>query len=298
MLSWAEEDQPLIARRFHDCLRLEGAGVQEVYAEQLADAQSVCQAYRQISRVLESRWMIRGNSVSRLDDVTFDLHSNALSGLHKWSHTGLDQAIRDNNHEEIESQVHRFFALIRNTKADDTTVRSYFIEEIIHTMKLVTDTGGDAESILEGMRNIPEMLRTYSMNTLEDWYLSLCRSIAKYLGEMKQRRPGSVSQQILERFRANPAGDYSLSELAGTFYMSPVYLGQLFKKETGETLHAYLNQERIRLSMQKLRETDEAVYEIAESVGYQNLRSFYTAFRKAEGCSPNEYREQHRKQTK
>ena len=42
---------------------------------------------------------------------------------------------------------------------------------------------------------------------------------------------------------------------------------------------------------QYLRETDYSVEAIAEALGYQDTANFRRAFRKTEGCSPNEYRQ-------
>ena len=45
-----------------------------------------------------------------------------------------------------------------------------------------------------------------------------------------------------------------------------------------------------------LTETMEPIPSIAEQVGYQNVISFYRAFKKVEGIPPGEYRSQYRHQ--
>ena len=46
-----------------------------------------------------------------------------------------------------------------------------------------------------------------------------------------------------------------------------------------------------RWAKQYLRETDRSVEAIAEELGYTDAANFRRAFRKAEGCSPIEYRQ-------
>mgnify|MGYP002529817599 FL=1 len=52
----------------------------------------------------------------------------------------------------------------------------------------------------------------------------------------------------------------------------------------------------MEISKKALIQTEAPVYEIAEQCGYQNLRSFFTAFKKSENCTPSEYRERMKKQ--
>ncbi|MBQ9264343.1 MAG: response regulator [Clostridia bacterium] len=293
MLALSAEPPVACARRLHACLQTEEARVRVVYSEALHAPEGIYQSYRAMRRLLDSGWLIKGTDVLCISEISFEPNPQALEQLHRWHHAPLDSAINSGNMEEIARQVERFFQLLSDAQAPDEAVRSYFIEELIHTMKLVTDPGGDAEAILEGTLSISELMHSHTISSLEAWYLDFCRNIARYLDGMRRKRPSKVADQVQALFLKDPSRSYSLAELSETFYMSPVYLGQVFKKETGQTLHAYLTQERIRLSKEKLASTSDPVYEIAESVGYQNLRSFYTAFKKSEGCTPNEFREQY-----
>ena len=173
-------------------------------------------------------------------------------------------------------------------------MRTLFIEEVIHTMRKVLDKGGDAQMVLDEELNISEWLSQCNVVQLQSWYARLCQRVAQYLAQMRTGRPLCVSEQVMTMFREDPSRTWSLAELAATFYMSPAYLGQVFKKETGQSLHACITNERLRLIKAELQQGDAPVYEIAEKYGYANLRSFYTAFKKSENCTPSEYRERMR----
>ncbi|MGZ7442346.1 response regulator [Paenibacillus sp. TH7-28] len=80
-----------------------------------------------------------------------------------------------------------------------------------------------------------------------------------------------------------------LEMLAGLFNYSSAYLGQLFKKKTGEYFNAYLDQVRIQKAKEMLARGMK-VYEAAERVGYANVNYFYEKFKKLEGRSPSEFR--------
>ncbi|GJM71250.1 hypothetical protein HMSSN036_34660 [Paenibacillus macerans] len=80
-----------------------------------------------------------------------------------------------------------------------------------------------------------------------------------------------------------------LEMMAGLFNYSSAYLGQLFKKKTGEYFNAYLDKVRIQKAKELLARGMK-VYEAAERVGYANANNFYEKFKKLEGRCPSEYR--------
>lgn len=82
----------------------------------------------------------------------------------------------------------------------------------------------------------------------------------------------------------------TLNSLAKTYCFSPVYLGRLFKKETGITFNEYLNNCRISAAKKYISHSSHMIYEIAELVGYKDINYFYKCFKDATGLTPNEYR--------
>ena len=71
------------------------------------------------------------------------------------------------------------------------------------------------------------------------------------------------------------------------------YLNRSFKKQTGVTIFAYLNQIRIQKAKELLTQTDQKVGDIAAAVGIENRTTFLRVFKKYEGISPIEYRNLH-----
>ena len=52
----------------------------------------------------------------------------------------------------------------------------------------------------------------------------------------------------------------------------------------------YLNNVRITKSKELLSQTDKKMYQIAKSVGYDNVKYFFRIFKKLTGMTPEEYR--------
>jgi len=82
----------------------------------------------------------------------------------------------------------------------------------------------------------------------------------------------------------------SLTDLGMHYGYTPQYLSQLFHRETGMSLTAYLQKIRIEKSCQLLSKTNLHIAEIGRQVGYEDTKHFNTVFRRYMGMSPRELR--------
>ena len=82
----------------------------------------------------------------------------------------------------------------------------------------------------------------------------------------------------------------SIEELAEHCSIHPNYASQIFRQETGCTIMNYLTGLRVDHACWLLRRTTLPVSEVASAVGYNDSGYFSKVFRKAQGCSPSDYR--------
>ncbi|MCD8365396.1 MAG: response regulator [Clostridiales bacterium] len=107
----------------------------------------------------------------------------------------------------------------------------------------------------------------------------------------KGRSEDKVLIEDVKRYiRENYARDLSIKELADVACVSQNYFSAMFKKETGQNYKAFLTSIRMEEALRLLRETDYKTYEIAERVGYNNVRRFVDAFKQIYSVSPMEYK--------
>ena len=86
--------------------------------------------------------------------------------------------------------------------------------------------------------------------------------------------------------------DISLSDAAAYLNLHPVYLGQMFKRETGNTFVQYINQVRIEKAKALMGcMKNLSLDTIARTVGYENQRTFYKVFRKYTDQTPGQFRD-------
>lgn len=86
--------------------------------------------------------------------------------------------------------------------------------------------------------------------------------------------------------------DLSLEKVASVVYLNPAYFSQLFKQKVGLGYKEYVTSLRLEQAKQLLLNPKLKLAEIADYVGYQDMRHFTQMFRKKFNITPNEYRQQ------
>ena len=111
-----------------------------------------------------------------------------------------------------------------------------------------------------------------------------------------EKQISEVTQEVIEMVRKDYTKDITLKMVADTLHLNAVYLGQLFKKEMNNSFSQYLNQIRIKKAQQLLLYSNQNINEIADEIGYNNTNYFSKMFKKLNGITPKEFREQYLKE--
>jgi len=87
-------------------------------------------------------------------------------------------------------------------------------------------------------------------------------------------------------------GRIRLAEAAAAAHLSVPAFSRFFRRRTGRTLVAYLNELRTGLACRELIETDRSISDIAFDSGFNNLSNFNRKFLELKGMNPREFRRQ------
>jgi AraC-like DNA-binding protein len=82
-----------------------------------------------------------------------------------------------------------------------------------------------------------------------------------------------------------------VAEVAGAAHISEKYLRELFKKETGKSVQAYLTDTRLSAAVTLLSNSKYNIGEVASLSGFGEYRNFARVFKERYGITPSEYRE-------
>lgn len=112
---------------------------------------------------------------------------------------------------------------------------------------------------------------------------------------------GNVNQGVLTRFELllngyfqsgdiGKSGLPSVSYFAEQLHLSPNYLGDLIKKETGKSPQDHLQLKLITVAKERLFDPGLSVAEVAYGLGFAYPQHFSRMFKKVTGLTPGEFR--------
>jgi len=135
-----------------------------------------------------------------------------------------------------------------------------------------------------------------SLTSAEDMlYFVICNlvEIASLIRSMNTG-PSIAIRKAISYINDNYADRIALQDVAHYTCLSPNYLSQLFKQETGKSFLEYLTQCRMEAAKTLLVQSNLTISEIAFKLGYDMPSYFSEVFKKSEGLTPSQYRKGHR----
>ena len=145
----------------------------------------------------------------------------------------------------------------------------------------------------------------YEYKNRQTGYLNLIRVytaelIIKLFRKIESSEKSSLTQSqrdivrsVIDYIKTNYNISIRMEDISSKLFFNKNYIGKLFKQETGMPVSDFIREIRINEACRQLRETDKTVLDIASSCGYNDTKSFYAAFKKSTGITPNEYRKKH-----
>ena len=129
----------------------------------------------------------------------------------------------------------------------------------------------------------------YYANDLLEWILSRIQQYSKDNGPSVCL---PIVKKAVQYIHANYQHDITLQKLAKELFVTPNYLGRLFRQETGCKMSDYLNRFRIERAKELLKDSMLKTSEVAEAVGFTSYKYFLVCFAKYSDCNLREYRAQ------
>lgn len=97
-------------------------------------------------------------------------------------------------------------------------------------------------------------------------------------------------QRAIAYIRDNLDRDLTVADLAEVACLSPFQFSRMFKQVTGSTPHAFVSAARLETAKRLLGERTLSLAEIAHRSGFSGQAAFSTAFKRATGFTPRDYR--------
>ncbi|AIQ46546.1 hypothetical protein R70723_12200 [Paenibacillus sp. FSL R7-0273] len=138
--------------------------------------------------------------------------------------------------------------------------------------------------------NPARILKFQTVQELAGWAKEKCAEFTGIFHDWLSRQQDNAVLQAKQYIESHYQEDCSLQTVAAHVHVTPNYLSNLFKKETGTGLTNYVAQLRIEEAKLLLQRSRLRMTEIAERVGFDNSSYFTVVFKQLTGESPREFR--------
>lgn len=146
----------------------------------------------------------------------------------------------------------------------------------------------DTEEVVEYLLKAQEKIMRENQNQVYHDYGKM------YIDQMKgeEHSGGQEAMERVETYIHEHIGEQmSIEMLAGVAYLSVTHLGRLFKKKHNMTVVDYIQEQRVMLARELLKDPKLTVSAVAAKTGYNNYSYFTKSFKKITGKTPREYRQ-------
>ena len=177
--------------------------------------------------------------------------------------------------------------------------RPYWIDWLKwdHLWHQVGITQSRDEDFLHRLKDdFKEVIRLYSSVDRLDSILAM-NCLEKILLNCFKLQPGSNRASVDPRINAicqyvdeNLAEKITINTLAARAFLSPSRLAHLFRQETGMTIFAWREKQRMNRASLLLQHAQLTIAQIAQLVGYDDALYFSRLFHQQFGVGPREYR--------
>lgn len=106
-------------------------------------------------------------------------------------------------------------------------------------------------------------------------------------GDTNSRHINSCKDYIYSHIKER----ITIEDLADELGVSASYLSRLFKKETGDSVSAYIRRQKIEMAKNLLQYSDYSMIEIANRLSFSSQSHFIQQFREIVGMTPKKYRD-------
>jgi len=162
------------------------------------------------------------------------------------------------------------------------------------------------EQSIANVRTYLKLDITISLGSVQHDYRTVQQSYreagkaSNRLGEQRTSAAASLAlgeanpaiMRVVDYVDKHYAEEMSLKTLSQHFNLNAAYLGQLFKKATGDMFSNYLSRIRIEQAKHLLINSQLKASEIALAVGFSNLQYFSNVFYKYTGVYPTDFKRQ------
>lgn len=239
-----------------------------------------CRNFDATSQLLQAD-QILGRANTLLEAPLLELEQELIYALNM----GLTQ--------EATQALEQFVAALQASHAAEWLVHQALLRLMGSIHRAMLQAGHNPYSVYDSAQLYEELSTLRNPQASLSWFQE--KVIQPYIHTLSRSFNASMKEivdNLLEQIAQNNGQELALETYANSMGVSVSQLSKAFKQMTGTNYIDYVTSLKMNYCKQLLLTTDMKINEIAESAGYQ-APYFNRMFKKLEGMTPGQYRQQH-----
>ena len=196
----------------------------------------------------------------------------------------LINLIRAGDSEGVSTQINEVYADKQFSGDLSSRMLQFLAYDLVGT--IIKSIGQESSDFVDDL-NIEEIPPSQLPAFIMETALEACKSNQETLQSRNTKALCEKVKSYLDLNFHNPT--LNISQTGYHFDISPFYLSNIFREETGQSILGYITNLRIEEGKRLLRE-GRNVTEIAEITGFNNSSAFIRVFKRSTGLTPGQYR--------
>lgn len=239
--------------------------------------------------IQQYRLYYREHDIIFYDDIKMNQTTN--NKLFAIDYDFIEGSILNCNGSEIIHYLNSSFRqLIHNDMTPDA-VYTFAIEFITSLLRIIRTQKISISAIFEDETLLLQTIHGFNdIMVLKQWLEDKIIAVISTIEQQNAVKFSIVIKDLLHYIDLHYNEGLSLKDYSRTIHYNPIYLGRLFKSETGEVFSDYVTKVRIEKSKELLKNSRLNINEISLSVGFSNPNYYCRIFKNLVGKTPSEFR--------
>ncbi len=249
----------------------------------------LCIAYEEVLLALEYSDIIGDNTIIAYKDIE---NPTRYYNYNSQQQNRILNLLNSGNYIECSNLIKAIYDEHYNTEYISVHIIHCLNYNIVATIIKTLNDEIDAE-ILNKLQPVTSISLLKNQGDIINKILSIVKEVCEYkLKILESHKLHLLSKDIKEYIEENYySPDLNIITIGLAFNLSSQYLSKLFKLQTNEKLHEYINKIRIQKATKLLLEDKHfTINNISHKIGYLNTNNFIRIFKKYERVTPGEYR--------
>ena len=206
----------------------------------------------------------------------------------------LEEMIVKGDAQSASADAEQFFQWMVDRYPDhDMAIRLKVLEFVMRAEYNVFHEGGGIKyHFLDRDDYLQTVLAAENFEELKGWFMRKIAESARNVNTKADEKANRVIAKARAFIDRNFNRDLTLEEVSREVHVSPYYFSKLFKEQTGDNFINYLTIKRVETAKQLLADGRLNIKNICTEIGYNDPNYFSRLFKRFEGVTPSEYREQ------